>query len=127
MKFLPVFLILGILAAVATSKYLDVTEAGRKVAAQGAIAEVKGRLSAVQTKYMMNNSGTPPTSPVLLSYATTGSSNGYGSGTNLANVGTDFTVVTATGTPNITIIVSVVGGVTLGTSVLGTFAGVGDL
>jgi len=95
---------------------------------------------------MMNNSGTSPTSPVLFSYATTGGCNGYaptspvlfsyattggcngyGSETNLANVGTDFTVVTATGTPNITIIVSAVGGVTLGTSVLGTFAGVGDL
>jgi hypothetical protein len=68
---------------------------------------------------MMNNSGTPPTSPVLFSYATTGGCNGYGSETNLANVGTDFTVVTATGTPNITIIVSAVDGVTLGTSVLG--------
>jgi len=73
---------------------------------------------------MMNNSGTSPTSPVLFSYAITGGCNGYGSETNLANVGTDFTVKTATGTPNI---VSAVGGVTLGTSVLGTFAGVGDL
>jgi hypothetical protein len=72
----------------------------------------------------MNNNVTPPTSPVLLSYATTGSSNGYGSGTNLSDVGTDYTVTTATGTPNI---VSAVGRVNLGTSVVGTFAGVVDL
>ena len=50
-EILAVLLILGILAAVAMSKYLDVTEAGRKAAAQGAIAEVKGRLSAAQANY----------------------------------------------------------------------------
>jgi Tfp pilus assembly protein PilE len=64
-EILAVLLIPGILAAVAMSKYLDVTEAGRKATAQGAIAEVKGRLSAAQAKlHMMNNSGTPCTSVV---------------------------------------------------------------
>lgn len=75
---------------------------------------------------MMNNNVTPPTSPVLFSYAPTGGSNGYGSGTNLSDVGTDFTVTTATGTTNITITVSAVGGITLGTSVVGIFAGAVD-
>jgi MSHA pilin protein MshA len=123
-EILAVLIILGIVSAVAVTKYLNVADEARKLAAQGAIAEIKGRLSTAQAKYMMANSGKAPTSTQLYTYATTGT-NAYNSTANLSNVGTDFTVTTATGTP-ITITVSAVGGVTLGASVVGIFTGVGD-
>ena len=124
-EIIAVLIILGIVSAVAVARYLNVAEEARKLAAQGAIAEVKGRLSSAQAKYIMANSGTPPTSPILFSYATTPANNAYLSEANLSNVGTDFTVTTANGTP-ITITVSAVGNVTLGTSVVGNFKAVGD-
>jgi len=122
-EIIAVLVILGILAAVAIPKYLDISQQARILAAQGAIAEVKGRLSSAQAKYMMANSGTAPTSPVLYGYAT--GANAYVSAANLANVGTDFTVVTATGTP-ITITVSVVAGANLANNVVVNFRGAGD-
>ena len=122
-EIIAVLVILGILAAVAIPKYLDISAQARILAAQGAIAEVKGRLSSAQAKYMMANSGTAPTSAQLYTYAT--GANAYANANNLANVGTDFTVATATGTP-ITITVSAVSNVNLTTNVVGNFAGAGD-
>jgi prepilin-type N-terminal cleavage/methylation domain len=122
-EIIAVLVILGILAAVAIPKYLDISAQARILAAQGAIAEVKGRLSSAQGKYMMANSGTAPSSSTLFTYAT--GANAYGNVANLSNVGTDFTVVTATGTP-ITISVSNVAGTGLTTNVVGNFAGAGD-
>jgi prepilin-type N-terminal cleavage/methylation domain-containing protein len=120
---IAVLIILGILAAVAIPRYLSVIEQVRIMVAQGAIAEVKGRLSSVQAKYIMANSGIAPNSATLYTYATNNS--GYGTVANLANVGTDFVVTTATGTP-ITITVSNVAGALLTTNVVGNFAGAGD-
>jgi MSHA pilin protein MshA len=122
-EIIAVLVILGILAAVAVPKYLDMMNEARIKAAQGAIAEVKGRLSSSQAKYMMVNSGTAPTSTVLYTYAT--GPNGYLTPANLANVGTDFNVTTASGTP-INITVSAVGNVNLTPSVVGNFKGAGD-
>ena len=123
-EIIAVLVILGILAAVAIPKYLDISAQARILAAQGAIAEVKGRLSSAQAKYMMANSGTAPTSAQLYTYATTGT-NGYLNTTNLSNVGTDFNIITATGTP-ITITVNQVAGVNLSPNVVGNFTGAGD-
>jgi hypothetical protein len=72
---------------------------------------------------MMANSGSDPTSAVLFTYATGAS--GYVNATNLANVGTDFVLTTASATP-ITITVTNVGGAALTTNVVGNFNAAGD-
>ena len=123
-EIIAVLVILGILAAVAVPKYLDMMNEARIKAAQGAIAEVKGRLSSSQAKNMMNSGGIAPTSAALYIYAT--GANGYINAANLANVGTDFNVTTASGTPNITITVTAVGGVLLTTSQVGNFRAAGE-
>lgn len=123
-EIIAVLVILGILAAVAVPKYLDMMNEARIKAAQGAIAEVKGRLSSSQAKYMMNSSGTAPTSAALYIYAT--GANGYINAANLANVGTDFNVTTASGTPNITITVTSVGNTNLTTNQVGNFRAAGE-
>ena len=120
-EIIAVLVILGILAAVAVPKYLDLANEARIKAAQGAIAEVKGRLSSAQAKYMMANNGTAPTSPQLYTYAT--NANQYGS--NLNNVGVDYNVTVSSGTP-ITISVSAVQNQTLNTPVNGNFNAAGD-
>ena len=86
-EIIAVLVILGILASVAIPKYLNISAQARIMAAQGAIAEIKGRLSSVQALYMMNNSGSAPTSTQLM-----GNLGTYASVANLVNVGTDFVV-----------------------------------
>ena len=122
-EIIAVLVILGILAAVAIPKYLSMADEARIKAAQGAVAEIKGRLASAQAKYMMTNGGVAPTSPQLFTYATGAS--GYTSAANLANVGADFAATVTTGTP-IAISVTSVGGVALGTPVAGTFIAAGD-
>ena len=122
-EIIAVLVILGILAAVAIPKYLDVSGQARILAAQGAIAEIKGRLSSAQAKYMMANSGAVPNGATLFTYAT--GANGYINATNLAAVGADFNAVVATGAP-ITITVDKVQNKTLTTSVVGNFNAAGD-
>jgi MSHA pilin protein MshA len=102
-EIIAVLVILGILAAVAIPKYLDLSAQARVMAAQGAIAEVKGRLSSVQALYMMNNSGTAPTSSQLM-----GNLGTYSSAANLVNVGTDFNITTPTAAYPIVITVTAV-------------------
>ena len=102
-EIIAVLVILGILAAVAIPKYLDLSTQARVMAAQGAIAEVKGRLSSVQALYMMNNSGTAPTSSQLM-----GNLGTYSSAANLVNVGTDFNITTPTAAYPIVITVTAV-------------------
>ena len=124
-EIIAVLVILGILAAVAIPKYLDVSAQARILAAQGAIAEVKGRLSSAQAKYMMTNNGNAPTSPTLYTMAT--NSLGYGTLANLVNVGPDFVVTVTTGTPIAINVVNVAGAAVNGAGgVQGTFAGAGD-
>jgi prepilin-type N-terminal cleavage/methylation domain-containing protein len=123
-EIIAVLVILGILAAVAIPKYLSMADEARVKAAQGAIAEVKGRLASAQAKYMMANAGTAPNSATLYTYATGAS--GYGNATNLANVGTDFTVTTNGAGAPINIVVSAVQGTALTTNVTGTFNAAGD-
>ncbi len=123
-EIIAVLVVLGILAAVAIPKYLDISAQARILAAQGAIAEVKGRLSSAQAKYMMANSGTAPNSTTLYTYAT--GANAYINANNLANVGTDYNVTTAGASAPITITVSAVGGTNLTTNVVGNFNGAGD-
>jgi len=108
-EIIAVLVILGILAAVAVPKYLSMADEARTKAAQGAIAEVKGRLSSVQAKMMMRDSGTAPTAVQLIANAASAAPFGYGSAANVVNVGADFTVtspVVSTGGGNIRITVT---------------------
>jgi prepilin-type N-terminal cleavage/methylation domain-containing protein len=122
-EIIAVLVILGILAAVAIPKYLDVSGQARIKAAQGAIAEVKGRLSSAQAKYMMANSGNAPNGATLFTYAS--GANGYVNATNLAAVGADFNVVVATGAP-ITVTVDKVQNQSITPSAVGYFNAAGD-
>ena len=65
-EIIAVLVLLGILAAVAVPKYMDLTDTARQKAAQGQIAEVKGRLSSGVNGYMLTNSGRKPTGADLL-------------------------------------------------------------
>jgi MSHA pilin protein MshA len=119
-EIIAVLVILGILAAVAVPKYLDLAASGRASAAQGAIAEIRGRLSQAQGKYILEN-GNAPTGPLLYTYA----SNTPQFGANLTNLGTDFTANAASGSP-IIITVSQVQGKLLSNNVVGNFTAAGD-
>ncbi|MFZ4437564.1 MAG: type II secretion system protein [Syntrophales bacterium] len=121
-EIIAVLVILGVLAAVAVPKYIDLSTQARTMAAQGAIAEIKGRLSQAQAKYMMANSGTAPNGSTLFSYAA--SANAFTDAANLAYVGADFNATVATGIP-ITISVDKVQSVSI-TAVTASFNSAGD-
>lgn len=116
--------IIGFLAAIAIPRYLDSVKDARIMAAQGAIAEIKSRLSSAQFKYIIANNGVAPTSFNLYTYAI--SSACYGSAVNLANVGNDFSLrVSITPfSPNILINVDKVTGVAV--NVQSKFKAAGD-
>lgn len=122
-EIIAVLVILGILAAVAVPKYMDMAEEARRKAALAAIGEIKARLSFAQGKYLINSNGTQPTSLQLYDYATR--SNGYGSLANLTNLGDDFTVAVTHGPP-IVINVTFVKGVSIPSGVSDTFRALGD-
>jgi MSHA pilin protein MshA len=113
-EIIAVLIILGILAAVAIPRYLDLSAQARIMAAQGAIAEVKSRLSSAQALYIMNNSGQAPTSAQLM-----GNLGTYSTAANLSNVGTDFNITTPTAAYPIVITVTAVQNQTI--NVVGNF------
>jgi MSHA pilin protein MshA len=121
-EIIAVLVILGILAAVAVPKYIDLSGQARIMAAQGAIAEIKGRLSQAQAKYMMANGGAAPTGTDLYNYAT--SANAFANSTNLVAVGSDFTVTATSGSP---ITISVTQVQSQNVSVNGSFNAAGDI
>lgn len=59
-EIIAVLVILGILAAVAVPKYMDLQNQARIKAADAAIAEVKARLSNGFGQYLLINNGSPP-------------------------------------------------------------------
>jgi prepilin-type N-terminal cleavage/methylation domain-containing protein len=120
-EIIAVLVILGILAAVAIPRYLDLSTQSRVQAAQAALAEIKGRLSQAQAKYMLTN-GVAPNGPALYTFATTNAL-AYGTVANFQNVGSDFNVTTTSGSP-ITINVTAVQGVSVN-GVNGTFDAAG--
>ena len=119
-EIIAVLVILGILAAVAIPKYMSMADEARIKAAQGAISEVKGRLSSAQAKMMMANNGVPPTGVQLVANA---ASNGYyTNAANLVNVGTDFVITQLVGANPIIISVTNVAGAALSPAVNGSFS-----
>jgi len=59
-EIIAVLVILGILAAVAVPKYMDLQNQARIKAADAAIAEVKARLSNGYGQFLLKNNGTAP-------------------------------------------------------------------
>ncbi|MBU0545222.1 MAG: prepilin-type N-terminal cleavage/methylation domain-containing protein [Proteobacteria bacterium] len=103
-EIIAVLVILGILAAVAIPKYLDMQDAARVKAASGAIAEIKGRASSVYAKKLLEGSGANPSIASIIASLST-------------NVGTDFSVVAAaSGTVGILVSVRTVQGVAITTA-----------
>ncbi len=118
-EIIAVLVILGVLAAVAVPKYLDLAAAGRQQAAQAAISEIKGRLSQAQAKYILEN-GTAPNGATLYTYA----SNTAQFGANLTAMGSDFNVTLGSTAP-LAITVDMVQGKNI-TAVTGYFNAAGD-
>jgi prepilin-type N-terminal cleavage/methylation domain-containing protein len=58
-EIIAVLVILGILAAVAVPKYIDMMQQSRISAAQSAIAEVKARASSYYAQLTLSGAGTP--------------------------------------------------------------------
>ena len=70
-EIIAVLVILGILAAVAVPRFMNLTEEASKKAAMQAVAEGKSRLSNQFAKFLLENSGRVPTaSSVAASVAT---------------------------------------------------------
>ena len=122
--------LLGILAAVAIPKYMDLTDTARQKAAQGQISEVKGRLSSGLNGYMLANSGTKPSAGDLINClngvaAGTGTCPSGGAANTCPAAATtegDFEFAcAASGANAVTITVTKVQNVTLTTPVTGTF------
>lgn len=64
-EIIAVLVILGILAAVAVPKYLDLQAEAKVKAAQGQVAEVKGTLNSAWGKLMLSTGGTATTTGVI--------------------------------------------------------------
>jgi len=113
---LAVLVIVAILAVVAIPKYMNATEAARNKAAQGQIAEVKGRFAQGLGRYMMENNGSVPASGAALIVAVESYSAGATAGAEA-----DFTFSSAAVLKVITITVTVVGTAVLVTPQTGTY------
>src|SRR5208283_4335761 len=100
-EIIAVLVILGILAAVAIPKYLSTMNSSRIAAAQGAIAEVKGRASGYYASETLVNGAVPLSATVFASVTTA------------PPLGSDFTVTAGQSGSDITISVTAVKGTTL--------------
>ncbi len=60
-EIIAVLVILGILAAVAVPKYINMAEEAKIAAAKGQVAEMKSTLNLAYGKYLLNNNGTAAT------------------------------------------------------------------
>jgi MSHA pilin protein MshA len=121
-EIIAVLIVLGILAAVAIPKYLDVTASAREKTAQGQIGEVKGRLSVALADYMLNNSGAKPANGADL--VTAANTLKAGSCPVASTTEGDFTFICAGGTgttQTVTITVSAVQGIAI-TAQVGTYS-----
>ena len=60
-EIIAVLVLIGILAAVAVPKYMNLTSDAKAKAAMGEVAEIKSTLSLAYSKLLMSNNGTEPT------------------------------------------------------------------
>jgi prepilin-type N-terminal cleavage/methylation domain-containing protein len=105
-EIIAVLVILGILAAVAVPKYLDMQDSARQKSAQAAVSEIKARASMVYSKSLLETNGAAVTIANVAGLTNT-------------NVGADYAVAVTAGTGNLIINVSAVQGSTLATPLVG--------
>jgi MSHA pilin protein MshA len=103
-EIISVLILLGILAAVAVPKYVDLQTDAKNKAAQAAISEGVAQVNQYAAKYMLQNNGAVPTTLANLTTDVTpsGMANPY--------VGGDFSIAFAQGT-GATIDISVTGNI----------------
>ncbi|MCF6291361.1 MAG: prepilin-type N-terminal cleavage/methylation domain-containing protein [Desulfobacterales bacterium] len=65
-EIIAVLIILGILAAVAVPKYLNLQDEARKKAAEGCVGEIKGRLATAYGSLLLKNNGVSGTASEIL-------------------------------------------------------------
>ena len=106
-EIIAVLVILGILAAVAIPRYISMMDQSRIAAAQGAIAEMKGRASSYYASQLLNSSGMTTPTNVLNSVQAN------------STVGSDFKLTPTASGSDILITVTAVKGNTV--SVSGTW------
>jgi MSHA pilin protein MshA len=108
-EIIAVLVILGILAAVAVPKYIDMLEQSRVSAAQGAIAEIKARASGFYSNKLLVNGAVPTSAAVLASVQ------------GAMGLGNDFGGSAAASGSDITITIGTVKGTALTSAVVGTW------
>jgi len=113
-EIIAVLILLGILAAVAVPRYLDLQGQARQSAAQAGIAEIKSRLATGYGRELLQQSGNTPAMTAILQEAQ------MTSGTTLT-IG-DFVVRPVVSGTNVVITVSSVQGTALTTNVVDTWA-----
>ena len=106
-EIIAVLILLGILAAVAIPRYIDLQDQARTSAAQAAIAEMKGQASTAYGKILLANSGATPSIDSIMAEMTT-------------SIG-DFTVTMTGSGSEIGITVSAVQGTALTSNVVDTW------
>jgi len=105
-EIIAVLVILGILAAVAVPKYMDLQNQARIKSAQAAIAEVKARLSNGYGQYLLANSGAAPADIKAICAAVNDANALPVSGVGNVPMGADYTVDLKYTTTTATITVS---------------------
>lgn len=123
-EIIAVLILLGILAAVAIPKYMDLQDEARQKAAESAIAETKARLSMGYGQYLLMNDGAEPAAMADICAAVNDATVLPITGSGAVDMGTDYTVALApngTDAANGDITVSAVQGVALGTNVTDTW------
>ena len=112
-EIIAVLILLGILAAVAVPRYMDLQDEARRSAAQAAIAEVKARLNTGYGIELLQSSGATPVMTAIMA-------EGAMTTATLMTIG-DFTVTPTIVTFAVRIAVSKVQGVTLTAAVVDTW------
>ena len=108
-EIITVLVILGILAAVAIPRYLDMMDQSRISAAQVAIGELKSRASGIYAKLYLSGNGVDPGEAAVQNSMST-------------DVGSDFTSISmAASGSNITFSIGLVKGSTMSTTPSGTW------
>ncbi len=112
-EIIAVLILLGILAAVAVPRYMDLQNQARTSAAQAGIAEIKGRLSTGYGIELLQSSGATPVMTAILA-------EGAMTTATLMTIG-DFSVTPTIVTFAVRISVSAVQGTSLSAAVVDTW------
>ncbi|PKN89191.1 MAG: prepilin-type cleavage/methylation domain-containing protein [Deltaproteobacteria bacterium HGW-Deltaproteobacteria-1] len=98
-EIIAVLVILGILAAVAVPKYIDMQGEAKKAAAKGQVAEIKSTLNLAYAKLFMSNSSAPTTASAVVTASGIGATMGTAPdiwGVNVSPTGTYANITVST-------------------------------